>query len=331
MILVISGIRDPAPEAFDDIDLAVLDAASAATEVRIGGALGVDTIAIMALAAHPAHVIVYVPYALRDQPAKAKAAVSEVADHVVELHLPRSKGAYLARNAHMLDGADRLLAFTDGRSTGGTAWMIRAARAAGIPVDVVSIPCDGLRANPPAPGDWPGPVFAGWPYVSARATGERERRSDLVRRMKSGDVPTAEVHRLAKDVAAIIRREPELAAAEAIATVPRRTPDASPSVALVARAIAAETGLLDWSDWLARTEAPIGGRLREFRLRYPPEEHARTMAPTYEVPRGTRAILLDDVLTFGGTMRGAMLVAQAAGATPVGLAILHSPQAEAGA
>ena len=71
---------------------------------------------------------------------------------VIELNLKTlGSWGYLRRNDAMLLGpkdavgclvahpADRLVAFTDGRSTGGTAYTIRKARALGIKVEIVSV------------------------------------------------------------------------------------------------------------------------------------------------------------------------------------------------
>lgn len=79
---------------------------------------------------------------------------------------------------------------------------------------------------------------------------------------------------------------------------------------LVSR-IASETGKLDGTDLLIRVEEPAGGAWRAGRDRFDAQEHARTIVvdldhPAYEqIDSGRRIILLDNVLTFGGTLEGA--------------------------
>jgi hypothetical protein len=113
-------------------------AAMAPVEVRIGGAIGVDTLALRAARADLLYfvgrIVVYVPFTLKDQPVEAQIAIRECADKVVELDYPQKKWAYLRRNEKMLVGAHLCLAFTDGRQSGGTAHTMRVARNALIPV-----------------------------------------------------------------------------------------------------------------------------------------------------------------------------------------------------
>ena len=137
-ILVVSGNRDLAPEYEPLVTLETLDAAAMADEIRIGGALGVDTVALKALCGEE-NVSVYVPFTLADQPPAARRAIESCAADIRELRLPRSKQAYLDRNRRMLEGASRLLAFTDGRETGGTAYTINLARRMGLHVSVVHV------------------------------------------------------------------------------------------------------------------------------------------------------------------------------------------------
>lgn len=202
MIVVVSGIRDLASSSEGAVSDAVLEHAERATEIRFGGALGVDTVALGAVAEMPAvRKVVYVPFTIADQPASARRAFAW-ADEIIQMRLPgtpsTNPGAYLARNRRMLLGgphdvlqgelalgvprdpkaegprnwpmgalgtelalgvlrdpkaradagslgvlrdpkANRLLAFTDGRSTGGTAATIRMAREAGIRAIVITV------------------------------------------------------------------------------------------------------------------------------------------------------------------------------------------------
>jgi hypothetical protein len=148
MIIAVSGIRDLAVESEADVELAVADAIFNVEEMRFGGARGSDTVALGAaceLADAELLLRVFVPGRLRDQPREAVAA-AQCADEVVELGLPLTPWAYYQRNDALLRGADRLLAFTDGRDTGGTAYTIERAAEWGIPTDLIPV---RAAAKPP--------------------------------------------------------------------------------------------------------------------------------------------------------------------------------------
>lgn len=142
-ILTISGIRDIDPYDHPIVSMRVARAMAAMSpvEVRFGGALGVDTLALHAAVGMQKDgtdwFVVYVPFRVEDQPIVAQRAIIFLADDVVELGYPKGKKwAYLRRNEKMLVGAHLLLAFSDGRQSGGTAHTMRVAREAGIPVSM---------------------------------------------------------------------------------------------------------------------------------------------------------------------------------------------------
>lgn len=143
-IFVISGLREPHPEDVSKVEIAVVDFVRRlrSTEVRLGGARGVDTIALLALRAAevPARLVVYLPATRADAPAEARASL-HLADEVIELGGdPRQTRSYLIRNERMLLGGpepktDFLLAFRppmEDDSRGGTAHAIRTAQKADI-------------------------------------------------------------------------------------------------------------------------------------------------------------------------------------------------------
>jgi len=139
MIVAVSGIRDLAAASFVDVETAVIKEATQADTMRFGGAIGVDTVALAALCNVSIHKTVIVPYRLDDQPHEAAVVVRRCANETLEMNLPRSRSAYLRRNDALLKGADRLLAFSDGRQTGGTSYTIRKAKALGLHVVVVAV------------------------------------------------------------------------------------------------------------------------------------------------------------------------------------------------
>ncbi len=116
-------------------------------QVYVGGAVGVDTLAMSWLAEHTAaRLVVVVPATLADQPTEARAAVAEVRaagrlGELVELRHPqwqrhRTPG-YQARNRWMVDRAEMVAA-----SQGPTQMSTTA---------VLGTPCD-TRPTKGSPG-----------------------------------------------------------------------------------------------------------------------------------------------------------------------------------
>jgi len=138
-----------------------------------------------------------------------------------------------------------------------------------------------------------------------------DRLSQFVRATKAGTVGSMETNHWASVIASVILARPELNDAVAVIPVPRRVPERPNDMADLAGRVASETGKLDGTDLLIRAQEPSGGEIRARRERFPPEEHARTMAVDFEHPvvdrlePGSKVILLDNVLTYGGTMEGA--------------------------
>lgn len=140
MIIAVTGIRELDESSILDVELATLDAANAATVMRFGGADGSDTVALE-FAHGRTRCEVIVPARVTNQPAGARAAIRACADAVVELKhplFPRPE-AYYERNRQLVNGADRLLAFTDGQMRGGTYWTIRYAATRNVPIDLVQV------------------------------------------------------------------------------------------------------------------------------------------------------------------------------------------------
>ena len=126
-VVAFSGLRDFPDIHRTRVSHEVRTWARGATELRFGGALGFDTLALNAVADLGIPCVVYVPFMLSDQPAAARAAIVESGARVVELGLPRGRGAYVRRTHRMLQDAHLLVAATDGRRTGGTHYAITYA------------------------------------------------------------------------------------------------------------------------------------------------------------------------------------------------------------
>lgn len=155
MIVAVSGIRDVGEAWVPVVEEAARRTADLVVqsfgrrEMRFGGAIGVDTIALQAVGlVEGLSRVVYVPFTVGDQPRAARRAIDLWATTVVELELRRQKRSYLKRNLAMLDGADRLLAFSDGRTTGGTAFTVDQAKRRGHDVGLVHV----ARGGSPGPG-----------------------------------------------------------------------------------------------------------------------------------------------------------------------------------
>lgn len=145
MIIAFTGIRDIDPASTDAVRRAVeAEYVHDPLELRFGGAIGADTYALAAASiCRPLGVrtklVVIVPFRLVDQPKAARFVAERHADEVRELRLSRvDKSGYFVRNAALVKGAARVVAFTDGRRSGGTYHTMSLARRAGL--DLVVIP-----------------------------------------------------------------------------------------------------------------------------------------------------------------------------------------------
>jgi hypothetical protein len=328
-VVVVSGIRELAPWSEADVDMAMVEVLAARPrEVRFGGARGADTVALRAACESreaPTRLRVYAPCRARDLTGESAELAAHCADSVVECGGdPRMKRSYLDRNDRMLDGATRLVAFTDGRAHGGTAYTIRAARKLGVAVEVVPVDAGGPKANPDLTEriDARAPVAGVFPYR------RNEWRVQVVKRLKLG-VSDPRLPELAGEVAAwLIGPEGRAALGDVafLVPMPRRVPGVPSDLVPLALAVARAAGLRVLEDWLVRTQEPEHGAFMRYdRLRFPAAEHARTMAVRGDVGLAPAVALFDNVLTTSGTMVGAqMAVERDAGVAPRGLAVLYA-------
>jgi uncharacterized phage-like protein YoqJ len=153
-----TGIRDVDPSAETSIRAVVKKIVDRpdVVELIFGGARGCDTLAIRAALetradrANP-KLTVIVPARVKDQPNEAQPWIRK-ADEIVQLGLPlrggRGSVAYRKRNQAMVDRADELVAFWDGRKEGGTHMTILIADCKGIPVKVVTVPRQANGSHP---------------------------------------------------------------------------------------------------------------------------------------------------------------------------------------
>jgi len=324
MIVAFTGIREIAPTMTDEVEMAVLDAVAAgATELRFGGANGADAMALAAACRIPVRRRLFLPFTIHDAPPVTRELAARCAIDLVELDFARAKNSYLRRNDRMIDGAARVVAFTDGRETGGTAYTMKAAAKAGIPVTTVTVASTRDQAelvNPAVTGlPLTAPLFALQEYVSA-ADG-RSALSSFVRENKTGNASSAQVGHWTRQLIAFIQRTESLRSAHAICAMPRRVPGAVSDMLPIARAIASDLDLVVGD--LRRIAEPTGGVVRARRLRFEATEHTKTLA--YIGCYSQRVIVLDNVVTTGATMNGAFAaVREGRDGDPVGLALLYS-------
>lgn len=326
-VVAVTGIRDLDPGSVPDVDLAVVEEARRAGEMRFGGARGSDTVALRAACGLDIERVVYVPFRLRDQPEDARHAVRTCASRIVEMRLVRERSSYRRRNEALLRGASLLLAFTDGIDTGGTAWTIRRARALGIPVSVVPVAraTEARLAGADGPERWSAPVFWWRVYVSSTEGRDPDPTTQFILDLKSGVVSRARIDSYATLIAPYFKRHAELCGAEAIVPMPRRLPGEPSDLAPLADAVAERTGQRVLDRWLVRHAEPKEGFVAARRMRFGWQEHARTMrvAGGY---RPSSVVLFDNVAAFGGTMRGAIETVRrdAPEVQTVGFAVLRS-------
>ena len=106
----------------------------------LGGARGADSDALKYLAETQPITgrSVVVPNRAQDQPVAAQAVTKQYATEVIELGNVGSD-RYMIRNRFMVDHADRLAAFYDGRGHGGTFNTIEYAKSRGVAVDIMPL------------------------------------------------------------------------------------------------------------------------------------------------------------------------------------------------
>jgi predicted amidophosphoribosyltransferase len=180
-----------------------------------------------------------------------------------------------------------------------------------------------MRFGPP---EFSVSVYAVAPYVSYRETGERDWASDLVRRMKVGKASFEEIDELAEELALYVTENRELTNLDAVVAMPRRRPQVVNDLDDLAAALASLLGVDAPQEWLIRVERPKGGRRFWHRTRHTAEEHAESMAVVgQDIYR--QVLVLDNVLTTGGTMEGALeAVFRDSQAEPIGLTVLYEPK-----
>jgi len=335
-VIAITGHRELLDGAAEEIEWTIAEELSDhwPSEIRFGGALGTDTEALIAACnmrvegAPGPKLHVIVPFKAKNMPEQARRWATECADVITELDLAKSKKAYLERNLALLEGADRLVAFTDGRQTGGTAHTIREAARRHIPTRIVSLP-DGLHHNPELDVEALAPIHAVYPYVSE---GVRDRRglakfSQIIRDLKAELAHPSEIEQLAKLLFDYAQRLfPD---ACYFVPMPRRIPGVPSDLIPLTRAMARHSeDCFSLESWLVRTAEPQDGYVAHWRQRYPSESHAASMEIVEQPELAEKALLIDNVVTTAGTSVGAqMAVARDTGFDVPLLSMLYSKNA----
>ena len=108
----------------------------------IGGARGMDQWATEWLLDHKETCWIVVPFTTIDQPNSTQSLFRKV-EKVIELKLPKSKSAYIARNKYMVDRSELVFGFWTGK--GGTLSTIRYAIKAFKEVHVYHIKQEDIK------------------------------------------------------------------------------------------------------------------------------------------------------------------------------------------
>ncbi|HET6496423.1 MAG TPA: hypothetical protein VFH61_13780 [Thermoleophilia bacterium] len=333
-VVACSGIREvDRRRGAPLVELTVAEVLPRAEAMLFGGALGSDTMALRAAHAlrrpRGPRLIVVLPSRLRDQPREAQAAVEECADEIVELGLkPGATPSYMRRNDALVERADVLLAFTDGRSSGGTAYTISKAKREGIETIVVAVP--SVRPNPRyTPSRAPSSIHTMYPYVSTQTDAwQSDLPTRTILRLKAYQDPGRDLDQLAQAMADYIASHRELSRpGTKLVPVPRRQPGEPSDLMPLLERVSDLTGQPVVEDWLVRDEVPTRGAfVAGRRLRFPEDEHARTMSVEEQRrPSGPAGVVIvDNVLSTGGTAIGAQqaVMRDAGYAAPV-LAVLE--------
>jgi predicted amidophosphoribosyltransferase len=304
--IAITGIRDLARRSYPTVEIAILEALAVPglTTLYFGGALGVDSVALEAAGpyAHAVDLVVVVPFTVDKQPREAQWVIETWADKIVELKQAFSKSAYLRRNDEMVRRADRVLAFTDGHDSGGTAYTIRKAEALGKPIDIVLVE-SSVQVNPPVLDTLSAPVYVYSRYVSASVG--RDSTSELIRAMKIGEAGQIQQLSLVRKLVKLIEQTPELAEIEAVAVMPRRMPGQESDLTYLGQMVAQLTNKQFLPSWLIRERQPTGGTYLRYRVRFPAAEHARTLRVAASTAKVSSVLLIDNAITTGASLEGA--------------------------
>jgi predicted amidophosphoribosyltransferase len=127
-----------------------------------------------------------------------------------------------------------------------------------------------------------------------------------------------------KVLAECIEANQELKNADAIIAMPRKIPDKPSDMQVIADGLAERFGFASPTNWMVRTKTPERGQIIDHRLRFAANDHAESFKVIGEDIFGG-IIILDNVLTTGSTMEGAILAIQRdTKAKACGLAVLYS-------
>jgi predicted Rossmann fold nucleotide-binding protein DprA/Smf involved in DNA uptake len=147
--ITITGTRD-VPEAAGDCQALfewMRPYAAAGHGFFVGGAVGIDTLALGWLVSRRAPVTVVVPATVEDQPAAACGRIRQAERaglaEVVELHHPGfpEAEAFHARNRYMVDRSQFVVGYPlSGRDGGGTWDTLEYAASKGLPRLIVPVP-----------------------------------------------------------------------------------------------------------------------------------------------------------------------------------------------
>lgn len=140
MRLAITGHRETNPAYHDMIVEAIRTQILRGHSLVLGGALGVDHLALRLAIEHNAETTVVLPGTIASAPNATRTLLESSCVSVVELGLDLSeRGSYLTRNIAMLGMADALLAVWSGNHATGTGYTVNQARKRWMPIVFVMV------------------------------------------------------------------------------------------------------------------------------------------------------------------------------------------------
>ncbi len=326
MKIAITGNRNiQNPDIIYDVMAEVLTSADV-DEVLFGGAKGVDSYAlqycydIIKETGQKCVLSVIVPFTIDDQPKSSISIIKKCSDNVIEMKQDFSKFAYLRRNNELVNRADLVIAFWDGKD-GGTKYTIKKAKEMNKPVEIVRLD-EELVADEITTAD--NKIYYYFPTEDVFVLEPFSRHTTLGGKiMALKQYKKVDVDAIARDIISILKNEGVYEGV--LLAVPRRTIGKKPSVApILAKIEEISNGkFLNFSDGLLRVKELTGGPIVHYRERYSGEEHAESMdiAPALKEYSHLPAIVIDDVITQGGSMKGAKMVAKKIFNKVIGIAL----------
>lgn len=285
-------------------------------EIFFGGAVGVDSIAlqyiydILESINKFCRLTVIVPFTVSKQPKSVIPIIYKYSNKIIEMKQSFSKYAYLKRNDELVRHACLVIAFWDGRD-GGTKYTINKAIELNKPVEIIRLDEALGAANKFTTKD--NVSYYYFPSEDVYVMEPFSRHTTLGGKiMALKQYKKTDVSQIASNIISILQ---DIGISKGVLlAVPRRTVGKLSGVVPILDRIEKMSGgkFVNMADGLIRVKELKKGVVIKGREQFDPEEHAESMkiSGLLKEYKHLPAIIIDDVITQGGSMKGARKVAR---------------------